>query len=116
VFFKQYYYPHRAAHGHGFKFGVVFDMTTGKEIEIDQLLRTTPNYRDRITSYLKNHFGLIQTNDKYRIEDVELKTLKEDSFYLTEQSLVLLYQNRLAGSYTAAYEIPFSYLDFKLPE
>lgn len=116
VFFKQYYYPYRAAHGHGFKFGVVFDMTTGEEIEMDELLKTLPNYRDRITTYLKNHYGLIKTNDKYRIEDVELKTLKEDSFYLTEHSLVLLYQTWLAGSYTAEYEIPLSQLDFKMPK
>ena len=113
VMFHQYYYPYRAAHGHAFDIGVVFDMETGEEIPIDKLLKNIPNYRDRIVRYLEDHYGLIKVDDEYRIKDVELNSLKEDSYYLTEDALVLLYQTWLAGSYTAEYKIPFSYLNFQ---
>lgn len=117
VFFDQYVYPYGAAHGHGFSHAVVYDVKTGEELSLEDIMKVGVDYRERIMQYYREERDLQRISGtyympagKYILDGIEMHTLQENSFYLTETGLVLLIQTWDGGNYTKSTKIPLDYL------
>ncbi|MDO3413103.1 DUF4163 domain-containing protein [Saccharibacillus sp. CPCC 101409] len=105
----QDYVYYGGAHGGTFQTGYTFSLNSGKEIELDTLLKANPNYRGEIDKQIAKEFAKEETG----VFDT-FKTIGSDpDFYVKNGGIVIFFQQYEYTAYAAgipAFDFTFASL------